>query len=462
VGQRNTLRSLGLLRWHADRNKEAFEYNQQALEIDRQLGDPVAIIGDLTNIANTLKGMGEYQQAKSRLEEALRLAEQGPSTDSDHGERDEFTIKMCYAYAILANIHRELGDPDAALKSVEMARDLAQEKRLPIQLSYHLTSLAHIHLQQGRVEESLAAYRESVDLTRKAKYAPGLVQSLRMLGEVLLGLGRYDEALPHLEEAAALFAQLKDQETEALMWKEIAGVHERREDHANALSAWSKARTLRSQMGDAAGEIEALEGLGAATRRHVAEPSLALSYYYQAAELAQALGDRAAEGRLRNTIGILEWSRREYASALQQYEQALLSFQALGDHAHAGLMLNSVGITLKALGRLDEARSRFEEAVALHQETGQRQLEGHALAALGDISTELGDSESAAEYYQRSLGIRRDIGDRRGEGWMLYNLARNDGGQARELVVPASRIAEECGDHELATACEQLRRTSGY
>jgi tetratricopeptide (TPR) repeat protein len=248
------------------------------------------------------------------------------------------------------------------------------------------------------------------------------------------------------------------------MWKEIAGVHERREDHANALSAWSKARTLRSQMGDAAGEIEALEGLGAATRRHVAEPSLALSYYYQAAELAQALGDRAAEGRLRNTIGILEWSRREYASALQQYEQALLSFQALGDHAHAGLMLNSVGITLKALGRLDDARSRFAEAITLHRQTGQRQLEGHALAALGDISTELGDVEHAGDYYQQSLDIRREIGDRRGEGWMLYNLARNDGagGQGREMVVRASRIAEECGDHELATACEQLRRTSGY
>ncbi len=79
----------------------------------------------------------------------------------------------------------------------------------------------------------------------------------------------------------------------------------------------------------------------------------------------------------------------------------------------------------------------------------------------------MGDAERAAEYYQRSLEIRRDLGDQRGEGWMLHHLARNDaaGGmpyQARERVARASQIAAECGDQELATACEQLLRTSGY
>ncbi|MBA4156174.1 MAG: tetratricopeptide repeat protein [Gemmatimonadetes bacterium] len=464
VGQRNTLRSLGLLRWHEDRNTEAFEYNQQALVIDQKLGDPVAIIGDLTNIATTLKAMGEYRRAKSSLEEAIALAEEGPAAGSDPAEGDEFIIKMCYALANLGNVHRELGDPDAAQRSVEQAKDLAREKRLPIQLSYHQTSLAHIYLQQGRVEESIAAYRESVELTRRAKYAPGLVQSLRILGEVLLGLGRYDEALPHLEEAAPLFALLQDQESEALMWKEVADVYERREDHAGALAAWSRVRALRKQTGDAAGELQALEGLGVAARRHVGEPSLALAYYSEAVELARALEDHAAEGRLRNTIGIMEWSRGEYAQALRQYERAFAIFREVEDHGHAGLMLNSAGITLKALGRLDEARDRFGEALASHRRTGQRQLEGHALAALGDLSSERGKAEHAGEYYQQSLEIRRATGDRTGEGWMLYKLAGNNpaGGQSRDVLARASRIAEECGDDELATACEELRRTSGF
>jgi tetratricopeptide (TPR) repeat protein/class 3 adenylate cyclase len=465
VGERNTLRSLGLLRWHEGRNEEALHYAEESLALARKRGDLAAIFGDLTNMGAILRALGELQPARDLLEEGLRLAESA-SRDGSVAARieDELSTKQVYALQHLANIHRELGDSTRALECLHRAGELAEGKRLPIQLSYHYTSIAHVHLQQGDVEESLRYYRQAVDLTRRAKYAPGLAQSLRILGEVLVGLERREEALPYLLEAAGVFAQLRDSETEALIWSMIAGVHQEARNHAEAMAAWGKARMLRREANDLPGELEALEGLAQVTRRQVAEPSLALGYHREALELAEALEDQDAEGRLRNTLGILEWNRGEYAQALQQYERAYALFHGLGDQVHAGLMLNSVGITLKALGRLDEARRRFEEAVTVHRQTGQRQLEGHALAALGDISTELGDTECAAEYYQQSLEIRRDIGDRRGEGWMLYNLARNDvgGGQGRELALHSSQIADECGDHELATACEQLRRMSGY
>jgi tetratricopeptide (TPR) repeat protein len=279
----------------------------------------------------------------------------------------------------------------------------------------------------------------------------------------LLGLNRYDEALPCLEEAAALFDQLQDRDAVAHIWSEIASAYEGTQAHAAAIAAWTRTRVLQKQIGNAAGELAALEGLAAATRRHTVEPSLAIACYHEAVQLAQVLENHAAEGRLRNTVGILEWSRGEYAQALPHYERALAIFMDLQDTANAGLMLNSVGATLKQLGRTAEARSRFEEAVALHRETDQRQLEGHALAALGDISEELGDTVAAVDYYERSLAIRRDIGDHRGEGWMLYNLARSGGTEQhdRERVKRASQIAHGCGDQELATACEALRHPSG-
>jgi tetratricopeptide (TPR) repeat protein len=246
------------------------------------------------------------------------------------------------------------------------------------------------------------------------------------------------------------------------MWTEVAAARQKREDHAGAMAAWSRTRALRRQLGHDAGELEALEGLGAAARRHAADPSVSLAYYHEAVQLAQALEDHAAEGRLRNTVGILEWGRGEYAQALQHYERAFTIFEELGYTADAGLMLNSICITLKSLGRVADATGRLEGAVALHREMGQRQLEAHGLAALGDISSELGQTAAAVEYYQRSLEIRREIADVRGEGWMLYNLVRCDAAaeQARDLIVRASQVAEECGDHELAAACEELRPTA--
>ncbi|HET9004599.1 MAG TPA: tetratricopeptide repeat protein, partial [Gemmatimonadaceae bacterium] len=234
----------------------------------------------------------------------------------------------------------------------------------------------------------------------------------------------------------------------------------------DAMAAWAKARALRHQSGDVAGEMEALEGLGRATRRHLGEPSLASGYYREAAELAAASGDGRAEGRLRNTIAILEWSRAEYAEALAEYERALAIFRVSGDDAGLGLILNSLGATLRALGRPHDARERLVEALAVHRRTGERRLEGHALALLGEIALALDEWSEAVSRAEDSLAIRRATSDVRGEGWMLHllaraHIARDRPDRARESLALAERAGAACSDVELLAECEQLRRSSG-
>ena len=81
IGRRNTLRSLGLLRWHQGRDDEALDCIEATLAIDRERGDLEAHVGDLANLGGVLKGMGQTDRARATLEEALRLsaeAETGP------------------------------------------------------------------------------------------------------------------------------------------------------------------------------------------------------------------------------------------------------------------------------------------------------------------------------------------------------------------------------------------------
>ena len=465
IGTRNTLRSLGLLRRHQGRDEDALRHVEEALAIDRALGDDVATVGDLSNLGHVLKGLRDYERAQIYLDEGLALSERIIAGTTDAALRAEVELKQCYLLHVIGNVSREVGEVERGLKYLERAQRLAG-KQLPIQLSYHYTSLAHVHLQMGRVDEAVEFYRSAVELTRQAKYVPGLVQALRILGEVLLGIGRRAEALAPLQEAIALFAQLKDRAGEAAVWCRIAAVHEGEGRDAEAMTAWAKARALRQLAGDGVGELEALEGLGRATRRHLAEPTLALGYHRDALELAVSLGDARAEGRIRNVIGILEWSRGAYGEALVQYERALEVFRALGDDAGVGLMLNSLGATLKAMHRLQEARGHLREALAIHRRTEQPTLEGHALALLGEIAIEADEPSEALECLEASLAIRRRTGDARGGVGTLQLLARAqiEGGhpdRARESITLAERVALVCKDDELRAACVQLRATSG-
>lgn len=456
IGERNLLRSLGLLRWHQGRDDDALRCVEAALAIDRDRQDREGEVGELANLGNVLKGMGELERARVALEEALRLSE---ALESGSGSVvTDLSYKRAYILHNLANFQRELGDETRALEYLMQARALTTEKRLPIQLSFHFTSTAHIYLRRGRVEESLALYREAVELTRKAKYAPGLAQALHFLGQVLLGLGRDEEALAPLMEAAGLFAQLRDPLTEALIWTDVAGLRERRGELKDAFAAWGKARGLHDQFDDQERELEVREGLARVARRYFPEPSLALGYHAEALALAGRLGERARAGHIHNAMGIIEWEQGRFDAAREHYEEGLRIFRDLGDPGRAGHLLASLGVTLDAMGRRVEARRCLEEACVLHREADDAAGEARTLGALTDVLRRLGEAERAIECGEASLRLRRERGDRAGEGWMLHrlalaHLADGSGDRARACAREAAAIAEETGDAALAGAC---------
>ena len=453
IGERNALRSLGLLHWHEGKNEEALERIEEVLDIDRQQEDTEAIVGDLTNLAAVLRSLEDYERARTCLEEGLQLCEviQNPT-------------KQSYILNTLGNIYRSLGKDDEAIVSFQRVLEITEQNRIPILQCYSLTSLAHMYFRQGRIQESLQLYEQAIDVSRKAKNAEGLSLSLRMLGEVLLGMDRQSEALLHFQEAASIFARLKDDESEALMWSNIATTHERERNYPDAISAWEKVQTLRKAADNSPGKLEAIEAMARVTRQQGDDPARTLQYYGEALDLAEELDDRNKQGDLFNTMGILEWQQGRYKEALSYYERALKIFRELDDQVHQGVVLNSLGVTLMQLNRYEEALNRLEEAYRLHCRTKEVLLQGHALAGLGKIHFEMGNPDKALHHYEMSLKIRQDTGDRKGEGWMTYHLARvyaSQGakGRARDYVNQASGIAKECNDGKLQEICKELENS---
>ncbi len=443
----NALRSMGLLRWHQGRHADALAIARSALAIARASGDDLMAAGDLVNIGIVLRGMGDFTGALTSIEAALAIPALGRNPS-----------KLLYGLHNLANVHRSLGDLDRALVCLHRCDEIAQANLLPIPRSFHLTSLAHVYLQQGRIEDALRTYRQAVELSQRARHADGESQSLRALGDVLFGLGRDAEALPCVRQAARLFAQLEDREAEAEMTGRAAVILERLRLPAEAADAWQAVASLRRALGDARGELDALEGLARTARARAASPQDAVPGFRAALALATTLGDRNREVALHNTIGILEWESGRYPEALRHYEAALVLVREQGDRVHEGLLLNSLGVTLSRLHRHEEARTALEESLALSRERGERLLEAHALAALGDVWRARGRGESAAACYEQSLAFRRTLGDRRGEGWMLLRLAETraasgDAPAARQQAAAAVTIAEAIGDIGLRAAC---------
>jgi tetratricopeptide (TPR) repeat protein/class 3 adenylate cyclase/tRNA A-37 threonylcarbamoyl transferase component Bud32 len=453
AGERNVLRSLGLLRSYEGRYDVAVASFEAALDLDLQLGETPAAAGDVASLGNILRKMGRQQDALEALEEALGYI----SVDED-------PTKWCTVMAVIAAAHRDLGNDDTALEHMLKVRDVAAERKLPVLASFSLPGIAHLQLQRGDIEGALQTYRQAVDLSRRARHAEGLAQSLRVLGDVLFGLQRYDEAISAMVEAEGVVSQLEDDEGQALLWQRLAQASERAARPAEAESYWELVRQRCEQAGDAPGEALALEGIARAARQR-GGIDVAISHYERAVGRAVAGGDTAREVTLRNTLGLLRWEEGRYTEALRQYEAALRLCRELEDRVHEGLVLNSLGATLLKLRRYDEARTALEDAARVNGSTGQLRLEAHSYSVLGDVMMESGRPAEARPFYERSLSLRPMIVDRRGEGWMFQRLGRALEAEGRpddsQTAYDAARsIAREVGDAELLSTLESRPRAN--
>ena len=399
--ERKARTALGLLCWHEGRHQEGLGHLRRAAEIGRSLGDAGRLARDLFNLSVLLTAAGEHAASMAMLNEARAAAES--AGDAAFGSHVSYRMGL---------IHRQLGDRERAHEAMSAAVEIGTQHNLLLERAVGLIGVAHEYVARGDMDGALQHYREAVDAARRVHYPEALSHALTILATVLANLGRTEEALPHLREAAEVLAALGKTESGAAVRLRIAQLEAR--------SAARDAREMRKSGGDPATARVALES---------------------AIARAADAGERALEGELRNSAGIIEWEAGRWQAALAHYERACTLFAEMRDLPRLGLALNSIGATLLAAGRPPEAIAQLTEAVACNRAATQPLLEGHALATLGDAHRAMSDSYAAAAAYEESLEIRRRIGDRRGEGWMLLRLGR---------VEEARRIAEELADPELA------------
>ena len=189
--ERNILRSIGLLRWHEGRIAEALAQTEEALCIDRECGDEDAVAGDLVNLANILKEMGDYAGALSRIEEALAM----PSVVDN-------PKKLSFALHNLANVHRGHGQHGGDAGAACASRMRTRHTCCPSTDRFISRRSRTSSCSKGASTRRFTPTEKAIELSRRAHHAEGLAQSLRTLGEVLFELGRHGDALPYLVEAA--------------------------------------------------------------------------------------------------------------------------------------------------------------------------------------------------------------------------------------------------------------------
>jgi tetratricopeptide (TPR) repeat protein/transcriptional regulator with XRE-family HTH domain len=176
----------------------------------------------------------------------------------------------------------------------------------------------------------------------------------------------------------------------------------------------------------------------------------ALVIHGHAGQAARQLGDRAAEARASNYLGVMDMRQGRWDRASAHFERALPPYRAADDHAGEARVLANLGFVGSVLGR-DEAIGQMQRALGLFRDLGDRSGEARVLASVGFLHLRQGRYADAADHLQQSAALCQGTGDKGGEGRALGNLGevelrRGDHPAAERHLLRAIALFRELGD----------------
>jgi len=180
---------------------------------------------------------------------------------------------------------------------------------------------------------------------------------------------------------------------------------------------------------------------------------------------AEALGDRIAQARMLNNLGIA-YGEQRLEGAIDCFERARRAYGEMGDARGESKAAANVANTYLELGRFEEALTAGEESLTIQRDAGNRYGEGLTLSVLGCACRELGRCAAAITYLRRAHGLFAEIGDPLAEADALSDLGEAYLGngqvaEARDCLRESVAMWEDTGHrHGQANALRRLGRAT--
>ncbi len=241
-------------------------------------------VGSRTWLALCLARIGEYADALSAAEDAVRAA-----------ERVDNAQARVWAYYTLAYIHLTRGDSEPGMALLERALPLCRNGELPLYYPRVLGALGTAYALEGRQEQALEALEHAVRESRAIRLLYGDAGLVTALGEACLGAGHLDEASRLAAVAVALTRERGERGDEgwALHLAAEIATQRRPPDIGEATVAYRKALDIAEAL-----EMPALEA-----RCHLGLGTLAAG----AGEVLQARVHLGRTRELSAALGIARW-----------------------------------------------------------------------------------------------------------------------------------------------------------
>ena len=299
---------------------KAIDYYEQALEIDKRLGDKENIARDLNNIGGFYHSTSQYDAAIKYYEEALAIA-----------RKLKFGQEALVATSLnnIGMVYRSWGQYDKAIKYFE--ESLAIDKRWGREntMAISIASIGSVYHLWGQPDKAITHYNEALEILKK----PGrdmrkLPMLLSYIGNVYNDLGQYDKAITHYNEALEISKKLSLVPEVASISGSIAAYYISQRQYEKALPHLEKSGDMYRKLSDRRGLAESRNSLGSVYLQW-GEYDQALELYESALILAETSGMEPDIAAYRSNIGMVHYELKNYIKAIENFNASVGIYEKL-------------------------------------------------------------------------------------------------------------------------------------
>lgn len=277
-----------------------------------------------------------------------------------------------------------------------------------------LTNIGNVHSALGQYQEANRQQKNALnilrgrcdDLQAQEHYRKNLEGDILLsIGLTYLRLGEYRHALNTLQQAVALFHEIRRKIREATTLTAIGGIYEAWGDYIKAIGVYDQALEIQNAISDPFGKAITLNNLAKAWDRFCRNTGTgnlqeALKLYEEALQEAKAVKTEMVVAKILNNTGevylhLSETGEPEYLEqALHLFQEALTKQQAMNDRTNAWITLSNIGQVYEIQGKAQDALTFYRRSIDLLEEMA-------SFARIEEFTISL--RAQAAETYQHII-----------------------------------------------------------
>jgi len=268
---------------------------------------------------------------------------------------------------LLATIGKNAEAEAVALESIKLLEARGADRAALLGRAQALHAVGNVRVHMGRLEGAISAYAEALVIYRRLGSRQKEAATLNNMGWVFVGLGEYEEALSHYKRSLRIAQEIGDRAGIGVKLANLGQTYADLGDLERAKKTLDKARELHEAVGDAQGLADTLISMAQVCLRERGEAlAQAARDLERGLELAQKSGNRYQEIRALVYLAFCNLERGESpegAIDLARSATRLAREASIANGEAYGLAAEALGLV--ASGRAVEGEELARAAVAL-------------------------------------------------------------------------------------------------